>query len=137
MSYTFTYQKSSLNNLRVLVVDDNNDSLELIKIILEIHSVLVKVTNSVREALLLLAQWNPDVLISDIVMPNDDGYSLIRQIRISKDKWIQQLPAIAITACVTEEGRKLAFESGFSVFAEKPFDPDALIAIIAHLTGVK
>lgn len=131
-----TRHDSSLSGLRVLVVDNNDDCLELIKIILELHSVLVMMARTVREALEVLGRWKPDVLISDIAMPDEDGYSLIRQIRISKDEWMQRLPAIAMTAWVTQEGRTLAFESGFSVYVAKPFDPDALVAVIAHLAGV-
>ncbi len=76
-----TYQNPSLTDLKVLVVDDNKDYLELLKFVLEDFSLVVRIATSVKAALKVLANWEPDVLISDIAMPYEDGYSLIRQIR--------------------------------------------------------
>lgn len=130
------YQCPSLNGLRVLIVDNNRDCIELIRILLEEFSVLVKIATSVKEALELLTHWEADVLISDIAIPGEDGYSLIRKIRIL-EKWnhLKPLPAIAMTAYISEEGYSQALESGYQVYAEKPFDLDELVTTVAHLAG--
>ncbi|MUG98228.1 response regulator [Scytonema sp. UIC 10036] len=129
-----THQNQSLDGLKVLVVDDNDDSLELLKQILEDFSVVVRLAKSVKEALKVLAQWEPDVLISDIAMPHEDGYSLMRQIRIlEKRVHCKYLPAIAITGLTTEDARAQAFMSGFDVYEEKPLNIDFLVTVIAEL----
>ena len=130
----FTHQNQSLDGLKVLVVDDNHDSLELTKIILESFSVVVRLAKSVKEALKVLTQWETDVLISDIAMPYEDGYSLISQIRILEEcQQCKHLPAIALTALTTEDGRTRAFLSGFDVYEEKPLNIDSLAVVIAEL----
>ncbi|KAF3890473.1 MULTISPECIES: response regulator [Nostocales] len=127
-------QNQSLDGLKVLVVDDNDDCLELLKLILEGFSVVVRLAKSVKEALKVLAQWEPDVLISDIAMPYEDGYSLIRQIRIlEKCQQYKYLPAIAITGLTTQDEHARAFKSGFDVYTEKPLNIDFLAKVIAEL----
>lgn len=135
-SIAYVDQFSCLDGLRVLVVDNNADCREFFRLVLESFSAVVKLAASAREALEVLRRWKPDVLISDIAMPDEDGYSLIRQIRILQ-QGVMQLPAIAITAWITDEGRAKAIDSGFSVYAEKPIDPDELAAVVAHLGGRK
>ncbi|GAB1544956.1 hypothetical protein NUACC21_76320 [Scytonema sp. NUACC21] len=119
----------------MLVVDDNTDTRELIKLILEEFSVQVTTAISAKEALEVLTQLQPDVLIIDIAMPRENGCSLMRSVRHQENQRINLLPAIAITAWMTEEGRALAFESGFDMYVEKPIDPDVLAACIATLVG--
>lgn len=89
----FTEQSSfsSLKGLQVLVVDDSADCRDLLKFILEEFLVVVKIATSVQEALLVLMQWQPDILISAIAMPGEDGYSLMRQLRII-EKYQQRKP---------------------------------------------
>ncbi|GAA6622541.1 hypothetical protein NUACC26_083650 [Scytonema sp. NUACC26] len=143
LNYTFMKHLSndvksfrSLNGLKVLVVDDNSDSLELIRLILEGYSVQIATATSTREALKVLAHWEPDVLISDIAMPGEDGYSLMRQVRIlSECGQCKHIPAIAITALITEDGQTQAFGAGFDVYTQKPVDPDGLGEIVAELVG--
>jgi two-component system, OmpR family, response regulator len=128
------YQSPSLAGLRVLIVDNNRDCSELVKFILEEFSVVVKIATSVREALEVLAGREIDVLISDIAMPGEDGYSLIRKIRSSERcKHLRSLPAIAMTAFITDDGCSLALKSGFQVYTEKPFDVNELVTTVAHL----
>ncbi|NWF58031.1 MAG: response regulator [Fischerella sp.] len=128
------YQTPSLNGLRVLIVDNNPDCVELIRVILQEFSILVKVATSAREALEVLANWQVDVLISEIAMPSEDGYSLIRKIRIVEERQnLKLLPAIALTASVTEKVCDEALSSGFQVYAEKPIEPDELVANVTYL----
>nr|WP_243147397.1 response regulator [Scytonema sp. UIC 10036] len=123
--------------MQVLVVDDNTDTRTLIGLILEEFSAQVRTVTSARDALEVLAQWQVDVLISDIAMPRENGCLLIRCIRMQEDKRVSQIPAIAITAWMTEHGRAIAFESGFDMYIEKPIDPEGLAVAIAQLVGRK
>ncbi|KAF3886821.1 MULTISPECIES: response regulator [Nostocales] len=125
----------SLSGLQVLVVDDDSDTRTLIGLILNEFSARVRTVTSARDALEVLGQWQVDVLISDIAMPRENGCSLIRCIRMHEDKRVSQIPAIAITAWMAEDGRAIAFESGFDMYVEKPIDPEELAAAIAELVG--
>lgn len=124
---------NALKGLLVLVVDDNIDHLVLIRAILEEYKVGVMTATSVGEALAAIGQQKPNILISDIVMPVEDGYSLIRQIRNLLTKQEEQLPAMALTACVIEQGRTLALDAGFQMYETKPISLDKLLAAVAHL----
>lgn len=121
-----------LNGLRVLVVDDDVDNLDLIKFILEEYNTEVIVATSVTEALQVMTWFNPDILISDIAMPNCDGYSLIRSVR-NLSEHVRHIPAIALTGQASDEARKLALLEGFSIHIKKPFDPDELIILVSKL----
>ncbi|WP_414585687.1 response regulator [Scytonema sp. PCC 10023] len=124
-----------LDGLRVLVVDDDVNNLNLLEVIFEQHQAEVKTAGSVDEAIEVIEKWKPDILVSDISMPNKDGYSLIRSIRIKEAEVGGFLPAVALTGCVFPENRSLAFNSGFQMFILKPFDSDELVAVVAKLTG--
>ncbi len=123
----------ALSGLRVLAVDDNADHLELVKIILEEYSVEVTTVAEPAEALDAIARLKPDVLISDIVMPNEDGYSLIRKVRNLPPEKGGAIPAIALTAFTTEEEHILALKAGFSMYISKPIEPNFLVAVVASL----
>ncbi|GAA6614243.1 response regulator [Scytonema sp. NUACC26] len=133
--FAYSNNSLSLSGLQVLVVDDNNDTRTLIGLILEEFSAQVRTVTSARDALKMIAQWQVDVLISDLAMPKENGCSLIRCIRMQEDKRVSQIPAIAITAWMMEEGRAIAFEFGFDMYLEKPIDPKELAAAVAHLVG--
>ncbi|MDF5730506.1 MAG: response regulator [Rhizonema sp. PD38] len=126
---------SVLDGLRVLVVDDNADNLDLVKIIFEEYQAEVKTAVSVNKALEVIEKWKPDILISDISMPSKDGYSLIRSIRIKEAQVGGFLPAVALTACLSLENSRQAFKAGFQMFIPKPFDSDELVEVVAKLTG--
>lgn len=125
----------TLDGVRVLVVDDSADTLELIRFILEQYKAQVMTAASVGEALDAIAQLKPDVLISDIGMPDGDGYSLIRQVRILESEQERQIPAIALTAFAREEEHTLALNAGFCVHIPKPVEPTELVAVVASLAG--
>jgi CheY-like chemotaxis protein len=124
-----------LDGLRVVVVDDDVNNLDLLEIIFEQHQAEVKTAGSVDEAIEVIEEWKPDILISDISMPNKDGYSLIRSIRIKEAEVGGFLPAVAVTGGVLPENRSLAFNSGFQMFILKPFDSEELVTVVAKLTG--
>lgn len=125
----------TLEGLRVLVVDDSADTLDLIAFILEQYKAQVKTATSVDEALFAIAQVKPDVLISDISMPDQDGYSLIRQVRTLEADGGMQIPAVALTAFAGEEDRTMILNSGFQMHISKPVEPTELVAIVANMTG--
>jgi CheY-like chemotaxis protein len=125
---------SSLKGLQVLVIDDNLDALELTKIILEGYEVEVLLANSASEGFRIFSQLKPDILICDITMPVEDGYSLIRKIRTLEVEQGGEIPAIALTASVRDEERILSLEAGFQIHLAKPFEIDNLIAAVAQLT---
>jgi CheY-like chemotaxis protein len=113
----------SLAGLRVLVVDDDTDSCILISFILESYGAHVMTAASGLDALVVMKQFEPNVLVSDIAMPHVDGYSFLRRVRVLNNP-LANIPAIAVTAMDAEEGRALAFESGFQAYLIKPIEPD-------------
>jgi CheY-like chemotaxis protein len=124
---------SSLKGLRVLVVDDNDDSLLLTSVILSEYGIEAMTASSARKAFKLFLEAKPDLLVCDIAMPYEDGYSLIRKIRKVETKQGGRIPAIALTGLATEEHRRLSVEAGFQVYLEKPFEAPVLVGIIAVL----
>jgi PAS domain S-box-containing protein len=123
----------ALDGLQVLVVDDSADTLELISFILEQCKAQVTTATSVCEALEAIAQLKPDVLISDIGMPDEDGYSLIRKLRTLEAEQERQIPAVALTAFAREEERTRVLCAGFQVHLAKPVEPTELVAVVANL----
>jgi CheY-like chemotaxis protein len=121
----------ALNGIKVLAVDDLPNNLELIKILLETYGAEVTIATSVREALTILNSLKIDVLISDIQMPGEDGYDLIRQVRQLPNKI--EIPALALTANDTKSDREQAFLSGFQCYITKPFETAELVAKIVQL----
>lgn len=124
----------SLDGLRVLVVDDEADVREFITAILEPYGVGVKAVASAAAALDELEQFRPDVLVSDIRMPGEDGYRLIQRIREwEADRGIH-LPAAAITAYLDED-REKAIRAGFEAYLHKLAQPTELVELVAQLAG--
>jgi PAS domain S-box-containing protein len=125
-----------LKGLRVLVVDDEADTRELLQFILEGCGAIVKTANSAAGALELFAGEAFDVLISDIGMPEEDGYSLIAKIRALAKKQRSRVPAAAaLTAYAGEEDRLRVLKSGFQLHVPKPISPGELVSIVANLVG--
>lgn len=123
-----------LAGLRVLVVDDETDTRELTAFILEQAGAFVTTAPSAIAALEALAQSPPDILISDIGMPEMDGYALLRQIR--KTQPGQLIPAVALTAYAGEVDQQQAIAAGFQTHLCKPVEPTIIIAVIARLCGL-
>ncbi|MEH1949643.1 MAG: ATP-binding protein [Nostoc sp.] len=124
---------SILNGLQILVVDDNTDTRELIAFILEQSGGQVRAVSSVGEALEALERLKPDVLVSDIGMPDEDGYSLIRKVRAQEAEQGEKILAVALTAFAREEEHRLALQAGFQVHVSKPIEPEELVTVVANL----
>ncbi len=120
----------TLEGLQVLVVDDDADTLRLLTTALTRQHAKVISVASAGEALKAVKANKPDVLISDIAMPDEDGYGLIRKIR-ALDKELQSIPAVAITAYAKDEDRNRALSSGFQAYLAKPVELKELVSVIA------
>jgi len=127
----------SLKGLRILVVDDEADARELLIQILKESGVEVVAVATAEEAIRVLTEQASrlDVLVSDIGMPNQDGYSLLRRVRSLPPEMGGQIPAVALTAYARTEDRRAAFLAGFQSHLAKPVELAELIAVIANLTG--
>jgi PAS domain S-box-containing protein len=123
----------SLKGIRVLVVDDDNDTRELIVFILEQYGAQVTAASSGAEALSVLPQSEADILLSDIGMPEMDGYMLIRQIRAMPSKQVREICAIALTAYAGESDRQQVLLAGFAEHISKPVEPEQLANAIVNL----
>ena len=124
-----------LDGLRILIVEDNPDTLEMLRFIFDERGAEVIAAASAPEALDALERSSPDVLVSDIAMPDQDGYELIRQVRERGPEQGGRIPAIAVTAYASAEDRVRALSSGFQMHMAKPIDPDEMIAVVVSLTG--
>jgi CheY-like chemotaxis protein/anti-sigma regulatory factor (Ser/Thr protein kinase) len=122
-----------LQGLKILLVDDEPDAREVFPALLERFGAEVQVAASTREALALLPRFVPDVLVSDLAMPGEDGYSLIRQVRQLEDG-LKDLPAIALTAQASDGDRAHALAAGFQIHLAKPVEPRDLVAAVTALT---
>jgi signal transduction histidine kinase/ActR/RegA family two-component response regulator len=122
-----------LDGLRVLVVDDEADARELLTTILRQYKVEVAAVASAGEALEALQRLKPNVLVSDIGMPGEDGYALIRKVRALDIEQGGQIPAVALTAYARAEDRIRALAAGFQLHIPKPVNPEELAAVVANL----
>jgi signal transduction histidine kinase/ActR/RegA family two-component response regulator len=122
-----------LNGVQVLAVDDEPDAREFLAICLEKSGAEVRSVASAAEALEMLKRWHPSVLVADIGMPEEDGYTLIQKIRTQELGGIARIPAVALTAYAQAEDRRQALSAGYQVHVPKPIEPAELIAIIADL----
>ncbi len=127
---------SKLAGLRVLVVDDEMDTCQLVSHFITRRGAEVKTCGSAREALELLEQWRPDVLLSDIGMPGEDGYSLINKVRALPPEKGGQTPAAAFTAYAREQDRERALAAGYQMHIAKPISSDQLVSALAQLAGI-
>ncbi len=125
--------KPELAGLRMLVVDDEPDARELVTTLLEGNGVEVTAAGSGEEALSLIPRILPDILLSDIGMPQMDGYDLLQKVRLLPVAQGGRTPAVALTAFARSEDRSRAFLSGFDMYLPKPVDPSELMALIVNL----
>jgi PAS domain S-box-containing protein len=124
-----------LEGLRVLVVDDESDARSVIKRLLEDCGVIVTTATTADEAVTLVEVERPDVLVSDIGMPGEDGYALIRRVRALGHTRGGTVPALALTAYARAEDRVRAVRAGFQTHVVKPVEPAELITMVASLAG--
>jgi PAS domain S-box-containing protein len=126
----------TISGLEILVVDDEPDTCLVLKTIFEQCGANVKTAFSVEEAIKIIDDWKPKVLVSDIGMPGLNGYDLIRQLRARKEEEVGKIPAIALTAFARIEDRMKVLSAGFQMHVPKPVEPAELLAIVASLTGI-
>ena len=124
-----------LQNVRVLLVDDDADGLDLTTVMLTNSGAQVKTAVSVAAALDVLESWPADVLVSDIEMPGEDGYELLRRIRAKERGGRTRLPALALTAYGRPEDRRRTLAAGYNLHLAKPIDPSELVLAVANLVG--
>jgi len=120
---------------RVLVVDDELDARELVAEALKAAGAHVILAASAREALVHLQTQRPAVLVSDIGMPYEDGYALLRKARALPAEQGGQVPALALTAYARAEDAERAYDAGFQRHVSKPVDPFVLVEIVLDLLG--
>lgn len=128
------YQSLPLKGLQVLVVDSDPDSRYLLTILFEEYGVETIAATSALEALEILKQIKPDLLISEIRLPNEDGYSLMDKVKAFESGRHVHIPAIALTVYARDDDRAHALSVGFEEHLPKPFDIDELLATVAGLT---
>ncbi len=121
--------------MRALVVDDDRDTLELMAEVLRSRGVLVTAAANADEGLAALDREVPDILLTDIAMPDRDGYDLIRRVRERPIERGGRVPAVAITAYARAEDTERSLASGFQIHLSKPVDLDELFATVASLTS--
>jgi CheY-like chemotaxis protein len=124
-----------LDGLRIVVVDDDPDALDLAATILSSAGAVVRKCSSAAEAMAVIPAWRPDLLVSDIEMPGEDGYSLIRKVRALDPESGGRTPAIAVTAYGRTQDRMLSLAAGYSMHVPKPVDPGELTTIVASVAG--
>ncbi len=123
----------SLAGTQVLLVDDDSDTLQILRLVLTESNANVQTASSVAEALEMLQWCQPDVIVSDLAMPEEDGYSLIGKLKARESVGNKPIATVALTAFVRVEDRARALSAGFNMFVPKPVEPNELIAAIASL----
>ncbi len=126
-------RRPALRGTQILLVDDDQDALDIMTLVLTEAGAAVRTAASATEAMALLRWIQPDVLVSDLAMPDEDGYSLIRNLRAIERASGRETPAVALTAYVRVQDRARAVAAGFNVFVEKPVDPEELIAVLVGI----
>jgi CheY-like chemotaxis protein len=121
----------ALHGVRVLVVDDDPDTRELVRVVLTECGADVRIAAAAAEGWALLRQWNPDVIVSDVGMPEQDGYTFIEKVRADGIR----APAAALTAYARSGDRVRALSAGFQAHLAKPAEPAELVALVASLAG--
>ena len=120
--------------LRILIVDSNLDSRELLAVLFNQYGVETIAATCVSESLEIMERIQPDLVISEIALPGEDGYDLIRKLKAFETRYHVRIPAIALTIYATQSDRIKALAAGFCKHLSKPFELEELIATVAYLT---
>jgi CheY-like chemotaxis protein len=123
-------REERLNGARVLVVEDDPDTLETLMMLLEVHGAEVAGVLNSEDAIRELASFQPHLLLSDIAMPGEDGFCLIARIRRQSPAQGGRIPAIALSAHVYPEDHQRAFAAGFQAFLNKPVNAETLLRAV-------
>ena len=126
---------AGLSGMRVLVVDDQDDERALLTAIFTRQGMDVRAVSSVSDAFETLSYWTPHLVVSDLAMPGEDGYSLVRRLRVSQQ--LGHIPALAVTAHARPEDRDAALAAGFDAYVSKPLDRELLLSRAATLVAEK
>jgi CheY-like chemotaxis protein len=125
--------EAELRNTRVLVIDDDLDTLEVMLVILETHGAETAAATTAAEGLAMLETFRPEVILSDIGLPDEDGYSFMRQVRALPADQGGETLAVAASAHVYTSDRERAFNAGFHAFLAKPINARALVESVKSL----
>ncbi|MEP7038788.1 MAG: ATP-binding protein, partial [Acidobacteriota bacterium] len=123
-------EDKQLKGIKILVIEDDPDSREVLQLLLEQSGAVVNSTDSAQKAMNLLRESNgnlPDVIVSDLAMPNEDGYALIERIRKLEAENGGEIPALALSAFASNDNKNKAYSAGFQKYHTKPFEPDVII----------
>jgi CheY-like chemotaxis protein len=126
-----------LSGVRVLVVDDEADARDLVATVLMQSGAEVETAGSAAEGFELLRRSPPDVLVSDVGMPEEDGFSFIERIRALPPSEGSRVPAVALTAFARESDRARALRAGFTAHMGKPVEPSVLAAAVSNLARLR
>ena len=124
---------TDLEGLTVLVVEDDEDTREVLKVMLEMCGARVLCAGSARDGLVAFTRDHPQAIVSDIAMPGEDGYWLIGEVRRQLGVPPEKVPAVAVTAFSGQHPRAAALAAGFQAHLAKPIDPDELCRTVAQL----
>src|SRR4029079_16782305 len=130
-----TSDSHSLDGLRVLLVDDEAEAREIISTVIMRTGAEVTACHSAREALAKLSEWKPDVILSDIAMPDEDGFSFIGKVRSLPREKGGETPAAALTAYARDIDRSQALAAGYQMHIAKPIGATQLVTMVARLAG--
>ncbi|MCC5645990.1 response regulator [Nostoc sp. CHAB 5824] len=130
-------QLMSFEGLRLLVVDDDDDTRTLLTFLFQIDGAEVVTAASAGDALEIMSFFKPDILISDIYLPDENGCSLLMKIKKLEARRGRKIPAIALTASAYDEDRNRALLAGYDIYRCKPIDLEALASVVASLVGLK
>ncbi|HSU88993.1 MAG TPA: response regulator [Terriglobia bacterium] len=125
--------KDVVKGLRILVLEDEQDTRDLLQFLLESHGATVMVADNVPEGLEIFAKSRPDIVVADIGMPEYNGYAFIAAVRKQQRPELRNVPVIALTAFSTPADRDTALISGFNEYLSKPFGPEELLRTIRRL----
>jgi CheY-like chemotaxis protein len=125
----------TLGGISILVVEDDNDTRELLRLLFQTHGAMVRAVAGVPAALAEYDREAPNIVVADIGMPDYNGYTLIGRMRARDRERAQKIPAIALTAYATAADRDTVLSAGFQMHIPKPFDPDHLVSVIANLAA--
>jgi hypothetical protein len=134
-SETNGLENHSLDGLRVLLVDDEAEAREIISTVMVRTGAEVTACNSASEALARLLEWKPDVILSDIAMPDEDGYSFIGKVRSLPREKGGETPAAALSAYARDIDRRQALAAGYQMHIAKPIAATQLVTMVARLAG--
>lgn len=122
-----------LKGVRILLIDDEPDSLRLTRFVLEKCGASIQIADSAEEGYQKLREWSPDILISDLSMPGESGFDLIRRVRYLSSEEGGRIPAVALTALASSDQKNRALNAGFQTHLAKPFEPNKLAKCVMDL----